>query len=95
MSVADDGVSVFVKEGAGEVTLDFLPVVMRALRIKVDGSDAAANSNAIINEIEGHILHIFLRVKDSCTALYAVKRPMIACAKDFCRCKTKRPCLHV
>ena len=95
VSVADDGVSVFVKEGAGEVTLDFLPVVMRALRIKVDGSDAAANSNAIINEIEGHILHIFLRVKDSCTAPYAVKRPMIACAKDFCGCKTKRPCLHV
>ena len=52
VSVAEDGVSVAVKAGVGEVVLDFPPRQISALRLKVDGSDAESNNNAIINEVE-------------------------------------------
>jgi hypothetical protein len=51
--VGEDGVSVWVKAGVGEVMLDFPPLQIRSLRLKVDSSDAeSGNNNAIINEIE-------------------------------------------
>jgi hypothetical protein len=52
VKVAEDSVSVTVKAGLVEVVLDFPPLLMSALRLKVDDSDADANKNAIINEIE-------------------------------------------
>jgi hypothetical protein len=52
VTVAEDGVSVTVKAGLVEVVLDFPPLLMSAMRLKVDDSDADANKNAIINEVE-------------------------------------------